>query len=626
MCRSCLSVIVGASIIFFTHTVSAQSSAAKPKAPLNNAASKDKPEAQAAADRIAKERRTKAQLLLVALASEVYSYRDQTLRARSMARIADALWSIDAEYGRTLFRKAWEAAETVDRDSKEPMALGHRPPNLRREVLTLAARRDHALAEEFLQKLKADEQETKAESSENNLWRLQEAAEKRLGLAENLLSTGEIERALQFADPVLGRATISTIEFLTQLREKNPAAADQRYTTMLANTGGNVLADANTISLLSSYIFTPHTYVIFNADGGANTSAMESSFPPANVGPRVRLAFFQIAGGILLRPQPSPEQDQSTTGLAGKYMVVKRLLPLFEQYAPQEMAATMRARFEALNSLVSDSVRQSNNEWVQKGISPEKQIHEDREHSLLDQIEHAKTADERDDLYFQLAVLALDKNDMKARDYVGKIDDSEFRQSAQAWVDWCLAFSAIEKKNIEVALKLARTGELTHIQRLYLLTQTAKLLAKTDRDEALSLLDDATAEARRIDVSDTDRPRGLLAIANALRVVEQPRVWEATLDAVRAANSTENFTGEDSAMIATVNSKSLISNRTDNVPDFVIEGIFGKLAKDDYDRAVQLAGSFKGEAPRVNATIAVAQAVLNEKSAAASAPKTEVKN
>lgn len=616
MYRSCLSVIVGVSLLFCVHTVSAQSPTAKPKAPLNNIAGKDKSEEQAEAERLAKERPMKARLLLTSLASEVYSYRDQALRARSMARIADALWNADVEQGRTLFRKAWEAAETVDQESKEPLTLGHRPLNLRRKVLALAARRDRLLAEEFLQKLKTDEQENKAESSENNLWRLQDVAEKRLGLAENLLSTGDIERALQFADPVLGRVTISTIEFLTQLREKNPAAADQRYAALLANTGGNMLADANTVSVLSSYIFTPHMYVTFNADGGANTSAMETSFPPANVDPRLRLTFFRIASSVLLRVQPSPEQDQSSTGIAGKYMVIKRLMPLFEQYAPQEMAATMRARFEALNSLVSDSVRQSDNEWLQQGISPEKQIQEDREHSLLDQIERAKTADERDDLYFQLAVLALDKNDMKARDYVGKISESEFRKQAQAWVDWCLAFSAIQKKKIEMALELARTGELTHIQRLYLLTQTAKLLAKTNRDKALSLLDDAIAEARRIDVSDPDRPRGLLAIANALKVVEPSRVWDAAFDAVKAANSTENFTGEDSVLVATVNSKSLISNRTDSVPDFVIEGIFGKLAEDDYDRAEQLARSFQGGAPRVNATIAVALAVLNEKSAA----------
>jgi hypothetical protein len=49
-------------------------------------------------------------------------------------------------------------------------------------------------------------------------------------------------------------------------------------------------------------------------------------------------------------------------------------------------------------------------------------------------------------------------------------------------------------------------------------------------------------------------------------------------------------------------------------PDFDIKGIFGLLAKDDYDRAVELAGGFQGEAPRAAAVIAIARSVLSEKS------------
>jgi hypothetical protein len=636
------SILVGAGLVFLADPASAQSPAAKPRAPLNNAASRDKSDAKAEADRIAKERREQARSLLISLASDARSFRDQTLRTCSLARIADALWGVDVEQGRTLFRKAWEAAETANRESQERLNISGgvvklKPaeiapetissivlrPNLRREVLKLAARRDHLLAEEFLQKLNADQQETKAENSRRSLWDLPEALQQRLSLAEGLLRTGDIERALQFADPVLASVTESTLEFLTQLREKTPAAADQRYAAMLANTSGNMLADANTISLLSSYIFTPHRYVTFNTDGGANSFWTPSSFPPASVGPQLRLAFFQTAAGVLLRPQPPPEQDESTAGIVGKFIIVKRLMPLFEQYAPQEITGAMRGQFEALSSLVNDAVRQGENEWIQKGISPEKQL-ADQEQPLLDQIERAKTSDERNELYFKLALLALSKNDLKARDYVSKIDESEFRKQAQAWVDGSLAVSAIENKKTETALELARTGELTHIQRVWLLTQAAKLLTKTDRDKALSLLDDATSEARRIE--DLDQPRGLLAIANALRLIEPSRTCDAVFDAVKAANSTEGITGEDGMLTLQVNSKSLSWYKTVGVPDFDIEGIFGQLANDDYDRAVQLARGFQGEAARANATIAIARSMLNEKSAPFPTPHPATKN
>ncbi|MGH9904449.1 MAG: hypothetical protein ACRD8U_02565, partial [Pyrinomonadaceae bacterium] len=408
----CLSIIVGVSLIFLAHTASAQSPSAKAKAPPNNAASRDKSDAKAEADRIRKERKSQARSLLISLASDARSFRDQTLRARSLARIADALWGVDAEEGRAIFRRAWEASETAD-ENQGSHGLGEGPLNLRREVLRLAARRDRKLTEEFLQKLKADQQETKAEPSGTNLWELPAAFEQRLSLAENLLITGDIELALQFADPVLGSVTISTLDFLTLLRAKDPAAADRRYAAMLANTGGNLLADANTISLLSSYIFTPQIYVTFNTEGAPSWSMMPTPFPPANVDPRLRLAFFQTAASVLLRPQPPPEQDQSTTGIAGKYMIVKRLMPLFEQYAPTEIREAMHGQFEALNSQVGAGLRLRENEWVQKGISPEKPL-ADQEQPLLDQIDHAKTSGERDELYFKLALLALSKDDLKA--------------------------------------------------------------------------------------------------------------------------------------------------------------------------------------------------------------------
>jgi hypothetical protein len=559
------------------------------------------------------------------LASDARSFRDQTLRARCLARIADALWAVDTDEGRALFRKAWEAAETAD-ENPAPYTLGQTPPNLRGEVLKLAARRDHRLAEQFLEELKLDQKLDESANLSPDLYALADALQQRLRLAVSLLRSGDVASALQFADPVLGSVTLSTVDFLTLLREKDPAAADRRYAAMLAYTGSNMLTDPNTMSLLSSYLFTPHLYVIFGTDGGASWTMPASVSPPATVDPQLRLAFFQTAAAVLLRPTgPPPVPDPAKAGIAGKYMVVKRLMPLFEQYAPREITEAMRGQFEALNSLVSDGVRQGESEWTQKGIGPEKSV-ADQEQSLLAQIDHARTSDERDQLYFKLALLALSKDDVKARDYVSKIDESEFRKRAQAWVDWGLAIGAIRKKKIETALELTRIGDLTHIQRVWLLTQTAKLLVKTDREKALSLLDDASSEIRRIENVDLDRPRGLLAIANALTLVEPSRAWDAVFDAVKAANSAEGFSGEDGTLTQTIRTTDAIRVSPNAVPDFDIEGIFGKLASDDYDRVVQLARGYQAEAPRANATIAIARSVLNQKSAPVPSAQPAKKN
>ena len=162
--------------------------------PQSSSGRKDK--ARNKTDSLATERRKQAQSILITLASEARGFQDQKLRARSLARIADTLWEIDPEQSRSLFRKSWEAAETADANSGS-YTLGEGPSNLRREVLTLAAKRDRSLAEEFLQKLKAEQDASDAKPVlETNASELPAALQQRLNLAENLVRSVDTKRAL----------------------------------------------------------------------------------------------------------------------------------------------------------------------------------------------------------------------------------------------------------------------------------------------------------------------------------------------------------------------------------------------------------------------------------------------
>jgi hypothetical protein len=172
---------------------------------------------------------------------------------------------------------------------------------------------------------------------------------------------------------------------------------------------------------------------------------------------------------------------------------------------------------------------------------------------------------------------------------------------------------AVEQKNAEQALELARKGTLSHFHKAWLLSQAAKLLAKNDRDRAISVLEDAADEARRIETSDPDRPRAFLAIANVVFALKHTAIWDAMRDAIEAANSADKFSGEDGGITFTLNMKGSSSANQHSIPDFDVAGIFGKLAAEDFDRTVELAGGFQREAPRANAVIAIAQSVLEEK-------------
>jgi hypothetical protein len=618
------SLFAFACVFVFSVTIAAQrSETGKPVAKTVAANSKTAKDPEA--ERLMKERRDNAQALLISLAADAGRFNDQALRARTQARIADVLWSADPERARALFRKAWESAEIVDQDAQRKTqedikqqqarnggAVVTTPPNIRGEVLRLAAKHDRALGEELLGKLRIQQQQDATDTADRfrNPLDAPEAAGQRLNLARQLLDT-DVERALQFADPVLTNLTREAVDFLSYLRDKDAAAADLRYSALLARAAADLQSDANTVSLLSSYLFTPHIYVAFSNNGSSVSSSSRDNTPP-NVPAGLRNAFFRAAGDILLRPLPPPGQDQTSAGAQGKYLMLKRLAPLFDQFAPPELAEAVHAQADALAQGLPEDVRQRDDDPLRDGIRPP-QSSEDREKALQDRIDRAKTADERDALYVQMARLYVEKGDMRARDYVEKIDDTELRNKVRPYIDGSLMMHASDKKDTDLIFEILKKGDLSHFQKSWALMQAAKLLAKTDHERALSTIEEATAEARRIEESDPDRPRAMIAVANALLTLDRPKSWETVYEAVKAANSAESFTGEDGAIRVSLQTKNQSSIRSSSAGEFNIAGIFGELAKEDYNKTVEVVRQFQQAAPRASATIAVARTVLEDK-------------
>ncbi len=593
--------------------------------PTKVAAKGKKPSAAAKAK--AEQQQALALSLLVSLSNEARSFRDQTLRARTLAHIADGMWRVDPDQSRTLFQKAWEAAVVADEDAlrlfNEDMqrqkasgrgAVGSLPPDLRSEVLRLAAKRDRALGEELLEKLNRD----KGEDTSNapglgrlEVFKLSEAMAQRLSLARQLLEA-DVPRALEFADPALTGVSMQGLSFLSSLREKDSAAADQRFLRILGAAATDMLADANTVSLLSSYVFTPQIFITIDRNGGTSTSQMDRSGPAPAVTPELRNAFFSVATQILMRPLAPPEQDKTTSGIEGKYLIIKRLFPLFEQYAPKATTEMIRAQLSALSPSVREEIRKRDDDNMRRGIRPEEEP-ADTEQSLLDRISRAKTSAGRDQLYVELTMRTLQRGDPRARDFVDKLEDPELRKQVRPYVDASLVVNYIEKKKVEEAIILARAGELTHFQRVWALSRIARLLGESDRQRALDLSDEAATEARRIGGSDPDRPRALIGVANAFYPLDRNRAWEIVGEAVRAANSVEGFSGQDSRIMLRLETPYMSSIRTNSTENFDLPSMFRTLTKEDYQRAVGLAQNFEADSPRATALISIAREVLSEK-------------
>ena len=134
----------------------------------------------------------------------------------------------------------------------------------------------------------------------------------------------------------------------------------------------------------------------------------------------------------------------------------------------------------------------------------------------------------------------------------------------------------------------------------------------SDRPRALSILDDAATEARRLDVSDPDRARALLGVATQFVTADPVHAWEILNEAVKAANSAEEFNGEDTHINAQLWTKEGIKIRSVNVADFGLRVVLRLLAKDELERSLELAKTFKNEKPRATAILAIVDTVLEK--------------
>jgi hypothetical protein len=603
-----------------------QRTISQPTPPATTIKPAAKPKKLSAAEKAkAEQQKALALSLLISLSNDARSFRDQKLRARTLGRIADGLWQADPEQSRALFHKAWEAADVADEEAgrlfREDMqrqqasgrgAVGSLPPDLRSEVLRMAAKRDRALGEDLLEKLKREKaQEANDIASPGREGNVTEAMSQRLRLAFQLLDA-DVPRALEFADSALAAVSVQGLSFLVSLREKDALAADQRYQRMLALAAADAQADANTVSLLSSYLFTPHLFVTIDRSGGTSSSQMGRPSPPAATAPEIRSAFFRVANQILMRPLAPPEQDKTTSGIEGKYLIIKRLMPLFEQFAPKATTEMVRGQLSALSASVREEIRKRDDDMMKRGIRPE-DAPEDTEQALLDRISRAKTSAERDQLYLELIMRTLERGEARVRDLVDKLEDSELRKQVRPYVDFSLVINYIDKKKPDEAIALARAGELTNFQRVWALSQIARQLGESDRERAIEIAEEAATEARRIGGSDPDRPRALIGVANAVFPLDHNRAWEIVGEAVRAANSVEGFTGDDSRLILRLQTPYMNSIRTNSTENFDVPAIFQTLTKEDYQRAVGLAQNFSADAPRATALIAIAREVLSDK-------------
>ena len=215
-------------------------------------------------------------------------------------------------------------------------------------------------------------------------------------------------------------------------------------------------------------------------------------------------------------------------------------------------------------------------------------------------------------VYVDAVMDAMRQKDPRVEEFLSKIEDTDTSRRLRAFVDMDAARGAVNERNAAEALKIARGNTLTSIQRAWVLTEAARLVSKEEPGRAVEILDEALAEAKeRIDPASRERASALVAIATQLYELDRARTWEVMHEVVKAANAAREYTGEDGRISTRFQSKGMNMSSSSTVQSFDLTDIFTKLAREELQRAADLARTFEGEAPRAFATLAVARTVLD---------------
>ncbi|PYT01263.1 MAG: hypothetical protein DMF65_07790, partial [Acidobacteria bacterium] len=216
-------------------------------------------------------------------------------------------------------------------------------------------------------------------------------------------------------------------------------------------------------------------------------------------------------------------------------------------------------------------------------------------------------------IYVDAVLVALQKKDPRVEEFLNKIVDTDLRQRLRAYVDFQAAQAAVRDKDVTEILRLARAGNLTPLQGAWALTEAARLVSKKEPGRAVEFLDEALKEAKEhIDPASKERVSALVAIATQLVELDRPRAWEVMLEVVKASNAAKDYTGDDGRLTAMLETKNMAMATANSAESFDLNDIFAKLAREDLQRAIDLARTFDGEAPRAAATLAIARSVLDK--------------
>jgi hypothetical protein len=589
-------------------------------------------------------RRAQAVTLLVETADKARLFDDLFYRARIQALAADALWPHDERQARAIFRRAWEAATASDKAENEEAAretdihpaTSENVTDARDEVLRKAALHDARLAEIFLHDLLGEKDGASVDRNEathrNARGGLSANGERRLALADEMLGAGETRRAVEIIAPTINEGVSPVlIAFIVHLRERSITDADTLYLRLIEHAAADPQTDANEVLLLSTPVVSPRLLVVVDEFGALQFSVL--SLPSANavtqqpVNERAQIAFYNLAASVLSRPLTQRDGPLTMQELMARFYTTGRLLPFFENSSARysAYAPALRARHsELFNEIEASRREQVSSQFGVDSLTPAGFV--DPLRSQADRLSRATDPAERERIAIIMVRTAVrNKYWDRARRAAAEIEDVERRRAALTFIqvqqikDINAAYADEKEDDFESVVKFVREADVPPFARAWGLAQASVIAARKRNAQTTQtiagLINEAESYAARVPQGTPERVAAYAAVTTAAARVDAARAWSLLRELVKAANSVEDFTGEEASF--ELGADESLSNETSTrfsveSEAFRLDGIFATMARLDFDKALAESRALDGDVPQAFATIAVARTGLNE--------------
>jgi hypothetical protein len=518
------------------------------------------------------------------IAGEARGVDDVADRVRLEARAADLMWDFDQARARTLFRRAFDEAESVTDESGPSLFGGALRSRLLAEVLRRAYVRDAALAEKFLESL-----DDSSDGIDYGFPLAEDPTEQgsaRLAVASTLATTNSVA-AVELARSALDEVSPSDlVNFLLVLRRADPPAADNLYAEALTRFATDAAGPAELLPL------QPYAIPALEP-GAADPWRSFASRPNASLALRYLEAVWAAAQRYAARHGSGGLPDGATA--TELYAMFASLIPAYEQFDPSRVPEVRGMLGRASASL--DPSQRDSFDALSRPETPQ---------AIASRADATSDPALRDALFFRAATLAAATSDdfREVESYVVRAGSVEARRAFLDSVGLMIARRLATARRYDEAIRVARVvpGLDARVRSYLAIAERAAL--GDDRPRAAEVLDAAELDVARASTEEQALPLALVATAYAR--IDVLRGAEVMQTAVRAANAARR------AVRARADGAGQAS-RTKGAIDpacFELEPGLERIAAEDYFRALLLAQSLDDKTCSMSAQLAAARGAL----------------